>query len=153
VRAVAGTGVRVIAVEPGFFATGIYGGRHRAVIEPSSHYAAALAGADIAVATGIGAGADPSVVADAIVAAAHDPRTPVRVLVGDDTLGQVRTDGDRRKAEPNVRSQRPTGRYGTSREWLPLPPDSGTRRAPDASTLRFDEGTAGGCSVPRACGA
>jgi hypothetical protein len=41
---------------------------------------------DAAVAAGIAAGGNPAHVADAdaIVAAANDPGTPVRVLVGDD---------------------------------------------------------------------
>jgi NAD(P)-dependent dehydrogenase (short-subunit alcohol dehydrogenase family) len=80
----AGTGVRAVAIEPGFYATDIYGDRKRAVIDVSSPYAAELAQVDVEVALGIAAGGDPQIVADAIVAAAQDPQSPVRVLVGDD---------------------------------------------------------------------
>jgi NAD(P)-dependent dehydrogenase (short-subunit alcohol dehydrogenase family) len=78
--------VRAVAIEPGFFATEIYGDRRRASIDPASHYAAALAQADDRVATGIAKGADPAAVAHAIVAAVDDPTTPARVLVGEDAF-------------------------------------------------------------------
>ena len=78
------TGVRAVAIEPGFYATDLYGDRNRAVIDPTSPYAPVVASVDAAVAAGIAAGGNPERVADAIVAAATDPRTPVRVLVGDD---------------------------------------------------------------------
>ena len=71
-----GTGVRAVAIEPGFFATEIYGDRRRASIDPASHYAAALAQADDRIATGIAKGADPAAVAQAILAAVDDPTTP-----------------------------------------------------------------------------
>src|SRR5262244_4175154 len=83
-----GTGVRVVAIEPGFFATEIYGDRRRASIDPASHYATALAQADDRIATGIANGANPAAVAHAIVAAVDDPTTPTRVLVGEDALAR-----------------------------------------------------------------
>jgi hypothetical protein len=43
-----------------------------------------VAQTDAEVAAGIAGGSDPQIVADAIVAAAQDPHSPVRVLVGDD---------------------------------------------------------------------
>jgi NAD(P)-dependent dehydrogenase (short-subunit alcohol dehydrogenase family) len=83
-----GTGVRAVAIEPGMFATEIYGDRRRASIDPASHYAAALAQADDRIASGIAKGADPAAVAHAIVAAVDDPKTPARVLVGEDALAR-----------------------------------------------------------------
>jgi NAD(P)-dependent dehydrogenase (short-subunit alcohol dehydrogenase family) len=83
-----GTGVRAVAIEPGMFATEIYGDRRRASLDPASPYAAALAQADERVASGIAKGADPAAVAHAIVAAVDDPTTPARVLVGEDALAR-----------------------------------------------------------------
>lgn len=82
----AGTGVRVVAIEPGFLATDIYADRKRATIEPSSYYAPALTQVDAAIAAGIESGADPALVADAILAAVDDPHSPARVLVGEDAI-------------------------------------------------------------------
>jgi len=78
----AGTGVRVVAVEPGFFATEA----DRTVQErnPTSPYAPLMEKLDAAFKAAISGGADPAIVANAIVAAVEDPRTPTRVLVGDD---------------------------------------------------------------------
>ena len=83
-----GPGVRAVAIEPGMFATEIYGDRRRASIDPASPYAAALAQADDRIASGIAKGADPAAVAHAIVAAVDDPTTPARVLVGEDALAR-----------------------------------------------------------------
>jgi NAD(P)-dependent dehydrogenase (short-subunit alcohol dehydrogenase family) len=80
----AGTGVRAVSIEPGYFATEIYGDRQRAVIDANSPYAAGIARADAFVAAGVAGGDDPQIVADAIVAVVQDPQTPVRVVVGDD---------------------------------------------------------------------
>ena len=80
-----GAGVRAVAIEPGMFATEIYGDRKRA---STSRYAAALAQADDRIASGIAKGADPAAVARAIVAAVDDPTTPARVLVGEDALAR-----------------------------------------------------------------
>ena len=83
-----GTGVRAVAIEPGFFATEIYADRKRASIDPASHYAAALTQADDRIAAAIAKGADPATVAHAIVAAVDNPATPVRVLVGEDAVAR-----------------------------------------------------------------
>jgi NAD(P)-dependent dehydrogenase (short-subunit alcohol dehydrogenase family) len=80
---VAGTGVRAVAIEPGFYATQIYD-RNHTEINPSSPYASIVGQTDARIAQGIAGGGHPSAVADAIVAAAYEPETPVRVLVGDD---------------------------------------------------------------------
>ena len=46
-----GPGVRAVAIEPGMFATEIYGDRRRASIDPASPYAGALAQADDRIAS------------------------------------------------------------------------------------------------------
>jgi NAD(P)-dependent dehydrogenase (short-subunit alcohol dehydrogenase family) len=79
-------GVRVVCIEPGFFATDIvanadegasragpYAAHHEWVLEFYRKSVVSASGA-------------PSVVADAIVAAADDPATPLHVLVGDDAV-------------------------------------------------------------------
>jgi NAD(P)-dependent dehydrogenase (short-subunit alcohol dehydrogenase family) len=79
-------GVRVVCIEPGFFATDIvvnadegasrsgpYAADHEWVLEFYRKSVVSASGA-------------PSVVADAIVAAADDPATPLHVLVGDDAV-------------------------------------------------------------------
>ncbi|HZB41961.1 MAG TPA: SDR family NAD(P)-dependent oxidoreductase [Ilumatobacter sp.] len=83
------TGVRVVAIEPGFFATEIYDSAKRGTIDPMSPYAAMVAATDAAIADGIAAGADPSIVAAAIVTAVDDPSSPTCVLVGDDAVAAV----------------------------------------------------------------
>ena len=83
------TGVRVVAIEPGFFATEIYDGSKGPTIDPTSPYAAMVMATDAAVAEGIAAGGDPSMVAAAIVAAVDDPSSPTRVLVGEDAVAAV----------------------------------------------------------------
>ena len=81
-------GVRVACIEPGFFATeimtnaelpreaGPYQAQHDWVVDFYEKSVASVGG-------------HPDVVADAIVAAADDPATPVHVLVGDDAIGFV----------------------------------------------------------------
>jgi NAD(P)-dependent dehydrogenase (short-subunit alcohol dehydrogenase family) len=85
----AGTGVRVVAIGPGFFATEIYNDAKRAAVNPSSPYAAMVAATDEAIATGIAEGADPALVAQAIVTSADNPNTPTCLLVGDDAIERV----------------------------------------------------------------
>ena len=82
----AGTGVRVVAIEPGFFATDIYTAEKRATIDDTSVYASMVRQIDERIAAGIAGGADPAIVAAAIVAAVDDPTGPTRVLVGDDAI-------------------------------------------------------------------
>jgi NAD(P)-dependent dehydrogenase (short-subunit alcohol dehydrogenase family) len=81
-----GTGVRVVAIEPGFFATDIYSDDKRPVLDPSSPYARVVRSVDTSVATRVANGADPAVVASAIVAAVEDPSSPTCILVGDDAM-------------------------------------------------------------------
>ena len=81
-----GTGVRVVAIEPGFFSTEIYSGDKRPPIDPASPYAPIISAVDTRIAAGIANGADPAVVASAILAAVDDPASPTRVLVGDDAI-------------------------------------------------------------------
>jgi NAD(P)-dependent dehydrogenase (short-subunit alcohol dehydrogenase family) len=85
-----GTGVRVVAIEPGFFATEIYSRDNsrdkRLPIDPTSPYARIISAVDIRVAEGIANGADPAVVASAILAAVDDPASSTRILVGDDAV-------------------------------------------------------------------
>ena len=76
------TGVRAVAIEPGFFATEFY--RNIEDRDPQSPYAPLTSKVDAAFASLIGGGADPSMVAEAILAAVDDPSTPSRVLVGED---------------------------------------------------------------------
>ncbi len=82
----AGTGVRVVVVEPGFFATDIYSADKRPHIDDASFYAPLVHRIDEAIAAGISGGADPAIVAECIVAAVHDADTPTRVLVGADAV-------------------------------------------------------------------
>ena len=83
---VAQFGIRVVCIEPGFFATDIvanadegasrsgpYAADHEWVLEFYRKSVVSASGA-------------PSVVANAIVAAADDPATPLHVLVGDDAV-------------------------------------------------------------------
>ena len=82
----AGTGVRIVAIEPGFFATEIYTADKRPMIDYASVYASMVRQTDERIAAGIAGGADPAVVAAAIIAAVDDPASPNRVLVGDDAI-------------------------------------------------------------------
>ena len=81
-----GTGVRAVAIAPGFFATEIYTDDKRPRIDDTSVYASMVRRVDETIAAGISQGADPAIVAASIVANAHDPDTPTRVLVGDDAV-------------------------------------------------------------------
>jgi NAD(P)-dependent dehydrogenase (short-subunit alcohol dehydrogenase family) len=83
-------GIRVVCVEPGFFATEIFSKSWSSATRPSDPY-----GADhrwvreFFVDRGERGGGDPELVARAIVAAAHDAATPLHVLVGDDASAYV----------------------------------------------------------------
>jgi NAD(P)-dependent dehydrogenase (short-subunit alcohol dehydrogenase family) len=83
---VAGTGIRLVSIEPGFFATQIYSDDKRPTIDDGSYYAPMMRELDDRIAAGIRAGADPAIVAASIVAAASDPMAPTRVLVGEDAM-------------------------------------------------------------------
>jgi NAD(P)-dependent dehydrogenase (short-subunit alcohol dehydrogenase family) len=87
---VEGTGVRVVSIEPGFFATDIYRDDRRPTIDEASFYAPMVRRVDGAIAAGISSGADPAIVAASIVAAASDATAPTRMLVGDDAADAYR---------------------------------------------------------------
>jgi NAD(P)-dependent dehydrogenase (short-subunit alcohol dehydrogenase family) len=82
-------GVRVVCLEPSFYATGITG---RAWPDNHAH---GPYGADYAwmrtfiAATVVQQGADPSIVARAVVRAVEDPATPLHVLVGEDAATYI----------------------------------------------------------------
>jgi NAD(P)-dependent dehydrogenase (short-subunit alcohol dehydrogenase family) len=84
-----GTGVRVIDIEPGAFATGIYDDSKRPVIDATSPYAPMLITMDRVLAGMIANGAPPEIVASAIVEAVDDPESPTCVLVGEDAIAAV----------------------------------------------------------------
>jgi NAD(P)-dependent dehydrogenase (short-subunit alcohol dehydrogenase family) len=79
-------GVRVVCIEPGFFRTDLTANTG-VEIDPADPYAADNVWMkeffDKSLEVG---GGDPSMVADAIVRAANDPKTPVHCLVGDDAV-------------------------------------------------------------------
>src|SRR5262249_6182564 len=54
-----GTGVRVVAIEPGFFSTELYSGDKRPPIDPTSPYAPIISAVDARIAERIANGADP----------------------------------------------------------------------------------------------
>ena len=87
---VAGTGIRLVSIEPGFFATSIYRDDRRPNIDDRSFYAPMVRRVDEAIAAGISGGADPAIVAANIVAAASDATAPTRILVGDDAIAAYR---------------------------------------------------------------
>ena len=82
-------GIRVVCIEPGFFATEIVANADDDTQELGP-YAAEHQWVKTFFEKSIEAGSGaPGVVADAIVAAADDPATPLHVLVGDDAKGFV----------------------------------------------------------------
>jgi NAD(P)-dependent dehydrogenase (short-subunit alcohol dehydrogenase family) len=83
---VAQFGIRVVCLEPGFYATAIGLNSDTASVDLTSPYAADDAYVAEFYNKSIAAGGDPAVVADAIVAAVDDPSTPMHVLVGDDAI-------------------------------------------------------------------
>ena len=84
---VAPVGVKVICIEPGFFATDIFANSEVGNVDQSTPYGADHAWLDeFYLKSGEAMGGDPAVVADTIVRAARDPKTPLHVLVGDDAV-------------------------------------------------------------------
>ena len=77
-------GIRVVSIEPGFFGTEISTNNISSDEVPSEVYAADQEWIRSFFEAGVEGGADASVVADAIVAAAIDPETPLHRPVGDD---------------------------------------------------------------------
>ena len=88
-------GIRVVSIEPGFFETQIEANDLSADESVSDAYAADQEWIRSFFAAGVGDGASPAVVAEAIVAAAIDPDTSLHTPIGDDAamyldlLGQV----------------------------------------------------------------
>jgi NAD(P)-dependent dehydrogenase (short-subunit alcohol dehydrogenase family) len=76
-------GVRVVSIEPGYFATSI---PDKSEVAAPGPYAALLDGVLRSNRTMVDAGADPRLAAAAIVAAVDDPATPLHVPVGDDAV-------------------------------------------------------------------
>lgn len=98
-------GVRVVCIEPGFFATDIFANSDMHDVDQSSPYAADNAWAnDFQNKSGEAGGGDPAVVAAAITRAVDDEATPLHHLVGDDAFVFV-----------NVAAQ-----AGTFEKWLPI---------------------------------
>jgi NAD(P)-dependent dehydrogenase (short-subunit alcohol dehydrogenase family) len=89
-REVAMFGVRVVSIEPGFFATEMMAHVDH-VIEDSSPYAELQRSVHASYAHSVANGADPAIVADAIVAAARNPATPLHVPVGEDAEMALKT--------------------------------------------------------------
>ena len=82
-------GIRVVCIEPGFFATEI-SSKSWGAVDPASPYGADHAWVnDFFVTNGEANGGDPAVVAEAIVRAAHDPGAPLHNLVGGDAAAYV----------------------------------------------------------------
>lgn len=77
-------GIRVVSIEPGFFSTEISANNISSDEVPSEVYAADQAWIRSFFESSVSDGADPAAVADAIVAAASDPSTPLHRPVGDD---------------------------------------------------------------------
>ena len=77
-------GIRVVSIEPGFFDTAISDNNLDHDREFEGPYAQDEAWIRSFFDAGVGDGASPSIVADAIVVAATDPSTPLHTTVGDD---------------------------------------------------------------------
>lgn len=78
---VRGFGIRVVSIEPGYFATNI---PDNSWIADPGPYAALLDGVVRSNRSLVDSGADPAVCAATIVRAAEDPATPMHVPVGED---------------------------------------------------------------------
>ena len=79
-------GIHVASIEPGFFETQIAANNLSADEDASEVYAVDQEWIQAFFDASVGGGADPARVADAIVAAAIDPATPLHCPVGDDAL-------------------------------------------------------------------
>jgi NAD(P)-dependent dehydrogenase (short-subunit alcohol dehydrogenase family) len=75
-------GIRVVCIEPGFFATSV--ARRPMAFDPASPYAPVVRSVGTFYRTNVESGGDPAVVADTIVACASGPAGPVHVPVGPD---------------------------------------------------------------------
>ena len=84
---VAPVGIRVACIEPGFFATEIFANSEIAQVDVTTPYGPDHAWLDdFYMKSGEAMGGDPAVVANVIVNAATDPKTPLHTLVGDDAV-------------------------------------------------------------------
>jgi NAD(P)-dependent dehydrogenase (short-subunit alcohol dehydrogenase family) len=77
-------GIRVVSIEPGFFATEVTANTPTRNERVSDAYAADVAWFQSFADASVSSGADPVRVADVIVAAVTDPETPLHLPVGDD---------------------------------------------------------------------
>ncbi len=82
-------GIRVVCIEPGFFSTEIITNSDDLPRDSGPYRAQHEWMLDFYRKSVASVGGHPSVVADAIVAAADDPTTPVHVLVGEDAVSFV----------------------------------------------------------------
>jgi NAD(P)-dependent dehydrogenase (short-subunit alcohol dehydrogenase family) len=80
-------GIRVVCIEPGFFATDVI--RKGRPLPTASPYVDMERKVAAWFSASVEAGGDPAVVAEAIVAAVDDPATPVHVPVGDGALAAI----------------------------------------------------------------
>ena len=82
---VAPVGVKIVCIEPGFFATDIFANSGVGQVDLADPYGADHAWLDdFYLKSGEAMGGDPAVVAERIVEAATNPDTPLHNLVGDD---------------------------------------------------------------------
>jgi NAD(P)-dependent dehydrogenase (short-subunit alcohol dehydrogenase family) len=80
-------GIRVVVIEPGSHLTNVEA--NLPPVETSSPYADLAVRVRQTVVDGVRAGADPADVATAIVAAVHDPKSPLHIPVGLDAIGAI----------------------------------------------------------------
>ena len=84
-------GIRVVCIEPGFFATNVVRGSVK--LDPASPYADLERSVAAYYRTNVESGGDPRVVADTIVASVSGPAGPVHVPVGADAEMAIQAAG------------------------------------------------------------
>jgi NAD(P)-dependent dehydrogenase (short-subunit alcohol dehydrogenase family) len=88
---VAQFGVKVLIVEPGAFRTGLFGTGAARFSEPISAYDATVGSTREYVTTGGGSQpGDPAKAAKAILTAIDSPEPPLRLVLGEDAIGNIR---------------------------------------------------------------
>jgi NAD(P)-dependent dehydrogenase (short-subunit alcohol dehydrogenase family) len=102
---VAAFGIRVACIEPGFFSTEIFANSDWGEVDATTPYGADNAWmSDFYIKSGQVAGADPRIVAEAILRVTDDPAAPLHTLVGDDATLFVDL----------------VGQAGTFENWVPV---------------------------------